>query len=71
MEEETELDLMDIFAIIKKRIWLIFIITLLTTFVSAIVKNVQAYADAFVERGNTLIPDGDVKIMDSAQITYI
>ncbi|MFA6939921.1 MAG: GNVR domain-containing protein, partial [Clostridiaceae bacterium] len=31
-------------------------------------KNVQAYADAFVERANQLIPDGDVKIMDSAQV---
>lgn len=31
-------------------------------------KDVQAYADAFVKRATELIPDGDVKIMDSAQI---
>lgn len=163
MENETEFDLRDLFKIIKKRIWLIIIITLLFTFTSAAVsiflisptykanvgiiiskqqsgekitnsdvtmyqnlmqtyknialtnmvaqtaadklgngqsskdllertavtakegtmilnievksnsaeesyKNVQAYADAFVERANTLISGGDVKIMDNAQI---
>lgn len=31
-------------------------------------KDVQAYADAFVERANNLIPGGDVKIMDNARI---
>jgi Capsular polysaccharide biosynthesis protein len=31
-------------------------------------KDVQAYADAFVIRATELIPDGDVKIMDNAQI---
>lgn len=163
MENETEFDFRDLFKIIKKRIWLIFIITLLFAITSAAVsvylisptykanvgiiigkqqngekitnsdvtmyqnlmqtykdialtnmvaqtaadklgngqgsrdlikrtavtakertmilnievesysaeesyKDVQAYADAFVERANTLIPGGDVKIMDDAQI---
>lgn len=163
MENKKELDLRELFGIIKKRIWLIVIITLLTTFISAIFsvffisptyeaklgiiigkqqdgekitssdvnlyqnlmqtyidiaqtnmvaeiaakklengqgsknllgrttvtaktgtmilnisvqsnvavdayKNVQAYADAFIERANELIPGGDLKIMDNAQI---
>jgi capsular polysaccharide biosynthesis protein len=163
MVEETELDLRDLFGVIKKRIWLIIVITLLTTFLAAIVsvffisptyessvgiiigkqaggekitssdvtmyqslmqtykdiagtnkvaetaastiggglksgdllkrttvttktgtmilniavdskaaadsfKEVQAYADAFVQRAKELIPEGDVRIMDSPQL---
>lgn len=31
-------------------------------------RDVQAYADAFIRRATELIPEGDVKIMDNAQI---
>lgn len=163
MENKKELCLRDLFGIIKKRIWLIVIITILTTFTSAVIsvffvpptyeakvgiliskqqngekitnsdvtmyqnlmqtykdiagtnkvsqiaadkldnglaakdllkrtkvtvkagtmilyiigqsnvavdayKEVQAYADAFIETANTLIPDENVKIMDSSMI---
>lgn len=37
MEEEAELDIRSLFGIIRKRIWLIIIITLLTTLLSAII----------------------------------
>lgn len=162
MEGETELDIRELYGIIRKRIRLIVIITLITTFISAIVsvffisptyessvgiiiskqdgekitsqdvtmyqnlmqtykdiagtnkvaelaaeklgngvkakdllkktivtaktgtmiltiaednilavdayKNVQAYAEAFVTRAKELIPEGDIKIMDNAQL---
>jgi capsular polysaccharide biosynthesis protein len=163
MENKEELDLRDLFGFIKKRVWLIVIITLLTTLISAVIsvfiisptyeakvgiligkqqdgnkitdsdvnmyqnlmqtykdiaetnkvakmaaekldnglsvkdllkrttvtvetgtmilyigsksngaaevyKEVQAYADAFIEIANTLIPDGNVKIMDYALV---
>ncbi|MDV3426115.1 MAG: capsular biosynthesis protein [Bacillota bacterium] len=163
MENKTELDLKDLFKILKKRIWLIITITIAATFTSAMVsiflisptyeaevgiiigaqqdgekinnseidmyknlmqtykdiaetnkvaqaaadklgdgqsskdlikrttvtvkegtmilnikirsnlaaeayKDVQAYADAFNDRANTLLPGGNIKIMDDAQL---
>ncbi|MFA6941311.1 MAG: Wzz/FepE/Etk N-terminal domain-containing protein [Clostridiaceae bacterium] len=162
MDNETELDLKELFCVIKKRIQMIIVVTLLTTFIAAIVsvflisptyessvgiiiskqdgekitgqdvtmyqnlmqtykdiagtnkvaelaasklgnkieakdllemttittktgtmvltiavdsksatdayKDVQAYAEAFVERAKELLPEGDIKIMDNAQL---